>query len=193
MNIRADIPAAPEDPGKRIVRQRDIINRRALAGKIDEIIAENAMSEARAKILLILQDALANGRAEISKRLLKRPSAGHEMAAAQSFLVDQLVRLIHDIAVHHQYPVSNPSSGERIAVMAVGGYGRGEMAPHSDVDIAFLTPHKATSWTEQAVEAMLYWLWDLGLKVGQSSRSIDEMVRMAKGCPLVRIMLLNPI
>ena len=191
MNIRADVPAAPEDPGKRIVRQRDIINRRALAGKIDEIIAEYGMPKARAKILPILQDALANGREEISRRLLKKPSAGHEMAAAQSFLVDQLVRLIHDIAVHHQYPVSNPSSGERIAVMAVGGYGRGEMAPHSDVDIAFLTPHKTTSWTEQAVEAMLYWLWDLGLKVGQSSRSIDEMVRMAKGHLSIRTALLE--
>ena len=191
MNIRANIPAAPADPGKRIVRQRDIIHRRALAEKIEEIIAEHGMPEARAKILPILQDALANGRAEISKRLLKKPSAGHEMAAAQSFLVDQLVRLIHDIAVHHQYPIGNPSSGERIAVMAVGGYGRGEMAPHSDVDIAFLTPHKTTSWTEQAVEAMLYWLWDLGLKVGQSSRSIDEMVRMAKGDLSIRTALLE--
>ncbi|MEH6701678.1 [protein-PII] uridylyltransferase [Parasphingorhabdus sp.] len=191
MNIRANIPAAPDDPGKRIVRQRDIINRRALAEKIEELIAEHGMADARPKILSLLQNALSDGRAEISKRLLKRPSAGHEMAAAQSFLVDQLVRLIHDIAVQHQYPVGNPSSGERIAVMAVGGYGRGEMAPHSDVDIAFLTPHKATSWTEQVVEAMLYWLWDLGLKVGQSSRSIDEMVRMAKGDLSIRTALLE--
>ncbi|MEO9600199.1 [protein-PII] uridylyltransferase [Parasphingorhabdus sp.] len=191
MNVRANIPAAPADPGKRIVRQREIIDRRELAEKIEEIIAEHGMTKGRANILPLLQDALADGRAEISKRLLAKPSAGHEMAAAQSFLVDQLVRLIHDIAVHHQYPVSNPSSGERIAVMAVGGYGRGEMAPHSDVDIAFLTPHKATSWTEQAVEAMLYWLWDLGLKVGQSSRSIDEMVRMAKEDLSIRTALLE--
>ncbi|MGB5724534.1 MAG: [protein-PII] uridylyltransferase [Parasphingorhabdus sp.] len=191
MNLRANIPAAPADPGKRIVRQREIINRRALAEKIEELIAEHGMPEARAMILPLLQNALSGGRAEIGKRLLKKPSAGHEMAAAQSFLVDQLVRLIHDIAVHHQYPVGNPSSGERIAVMAVGGYGRGEMAPHSDVDIAFLTPDKATSWTEQVVEAMLYWLWDLGLKVGQSSRSIDEMVRMAKGDLSIRTALLE--
>ncbi|MEP3723475.1 MAG: nucleotidyltransferase domain-containing protein, partial [Parasphingorhabdus sp.] len=191
MNISANIPAAPADPGKRIVRQRDIIDRRALAEKVEALIAEHGMTKARPLILPLLQDALADGRAEISRRLLKKPSAGHEMAAAQSFLVDQLVRLIHDIAVYHQYPVSNPSSGERISVMAVGGYGRGEMAPHSDVDIAFLTPHKATSWTEQAVEAMLYWLWDLGLKVGQSSRSIDEMVRMAKGDLSIRTALLE--
>ena len=191
MNARANIPAAPADPATRISRQRDIINRRVLADEIEQLIAEHGMPQARPKILTLLQKALDNGRAEISARLVKRPSAGHEMAAAQSFLVDQLVRLIHDIAVHHQYPVSNPSSGERIAVMAVGGYGRGEMAPHSDVDIAFLTPHKTNSWAEQVVEAMLYWLWDLGFKVGQSSRSIDEMVRMAKDDLSIRTALLE--
>ena len=97
MNIRADIPAAPADPGKRIVRQRDIINRRELAEEIEALIAEHGMPKAREKILPLLQDALASGRAEISRRLVKKPSAGHEMAAAQSFLVDQLVRLIHEV------------------------------------------------------------------------------------------------
>ena len=55
--------------------------------------------------------------------------------------------------------------------MAVGGYGRGEMALHSDVDIAFVTPWKATGWTETAIETILYLLWDLGLKVGHSTRT----------------------
>ncbi|MEH6758371.1 MAG: [protein-PII] uridylyltransferase [Parasphingorhabdus sp.] len=186
-----NIPTPAADPSKRLVRQRDIIDRRDLAETIVALITEHGMVKARPKILPLLQKALADGRAEISKRLLEKPSAGHEAAAAQSFLIDQLVRLIHDIAVKHQYPVGNPSSGERIAVMAVGGYGRGEMAPHSDVDIAFLTPFKQTSWTEQAIEAMLYWLWDLGLKVGQSSRSIDEMVRMAKEDLSIRTALLE--
>lgn len=191
MNIRADIPKPAADPGKRVVRQRDVIDRRALAGQIDDLIAEHGIAKARAQILPLLQDALADGRAEIGRRLVEKPSAGHEAAAAQSFLVDQLVRLIHDIAVGHQYPVNNPSAGERISVMAVGGYGRGEMAPHSDVDIAFITPFKQTSWTEQAIEAMLYWLWDLGFKVGQSSRSIDEMVRMANQDLSIRTALLE--
>lgn len=191
MNIRANIPKPAADPGKRIVRQRDIIDRRKLAEAVEALITEHGISNARSKILPLLQEALADGRAEISRRLIEKPSSGHEAAAGQSFLIDQLVRIIHDIAVGHQYPVSNPSSGERIAVMAVGGYGRGEMAPHSDVDIAFLTPFKQTSWTEQAIEAMLYWLWDLGLKVGQSSRSIDEMVRMANEDLSIRTALLE--
>src|SRR3546814_13350894 len=70
--------------------------------------------------------------------------------------------------------------------MAVGGYGRGEMALHSDVDIAFVTPWKPTSWAEQVIEATLYLFWDLGLKVGHSSRSVDDLIRIAADDHTVR-------
>jgi len=163
-----------------VPNQRRIINRRDLTEQIEALLADTDISKARGAVLGLLQQALESGRAEISKRMIARPGAGHDMARSQAFLVDQLVRIIYEVTAGYQYPVSNPSSGERIAVLAVGGYGRGEMAPHSDVDIAFVTPHKGTSWTEQVIEAMLYWLWDLGFKVGQSSRSIAEMVKMAK-------------
>ncbi|MBX4389717.1 nucleotidyltransferase domain-containing protein, partial [Mycobacterium tuberculosis] len=86
-------------------------------------------------------------------------------------------RLAYDFVTNSMFSVANRSSAEKLAIVAVGGYGRGEMAPYSDVDIAFITPYKRTGWTEQVVEAMLYLLWDLGLKVGQSSRSIDETIR----------------
>lgn len=76
-------------------------------------------------------------------------------------------------------------------MIAVGGYGRAEMAPISDVDIGFLTPFKQTGWTEQVIEAQLYTLWDLGLKVGHSSRSLDEMVRTAKDDLTIRTALLE--
>jgi hypothetical protein len=75
--------------------------------------------------------------------------------------------------------------------MAVGGYGRGEMAPHSDVDIAFLTPIKQTPWCEQVIEAMLYFMWDLGLKVGHSSRSLNDMVRMCRADLTIRTAMLE--
>jgi len=65
------------------------------------------------------------------------------------------------------------------------------MAPFSDVDIGFLTPWKETPWHEQVVETILYSLWDLGLKVGQSTRSLDDMVRQAKGDVTVRTALLE--
>ena len=102
---------------------------------------------------------------------------GTETAAAYAFLTDQILRLAYDFTSSRLYPLANPTASERLLLIAVGGYGRGEMALHSDVDIAFVTPWKPTGWTEQVIEAMLYLLWDLGLKVGHSSRSVDEMIR----------------
>lgn len=180
----------PRLASQRLANQRAIIDRRALA---DAIAAEVAQSHAGARPHVVerLRTALAAGRAEIARRLADKPSAGNECAAAQSFLIDQLVRVIHDHVITDVYPASNRTSGERIAIAAVGGYGRGEMAPRSDVDIAFLTPGKQTPWCEQVIEAMLYVLWDLGLKVGQSSRSLDEMVRMSRADLTIRTAMLE--
>ncbi len=176
---------------ERIANQRAIIERRSLAGRISDLVAEKGADKARAEVVELLRGALAAGRTEIANRLAAKPSAGNDCAAAQAFLVDQLVRVIHDHVVGAVYRASNRTTGERITVMAVGGYGRGEMAPHSDVDIAFLTPSKQTAWCEQVIEAMLYFLWDLGLKVGHSSRSLNDMVRMAKSDLTIRTALLE--
>jgi [protein-PII] uridylyltransferase len=174
-----------------IVKQREIIDRKALAETIDAIVAEREPRNQRSRILEQLQNALATGRAEIDRRLGENPSQGYRAAAEQAFLIDQLVRLIYDYVTTCVYPAANRSASERIAILAVGGYGRGEMAPHSDVDIAFVTPHKRSSWTEQVVEAILYLLWDLALKVGQSSRSLDETVKMAQEDLTIRTALLE--
>ncbi len=173
--------------------QRAIIDRRALS---DRIAAEAALpgrkdAALRTFIVATLKSALDHGRKEVDRRLLERPAQGREVVKAQSFLIDQIMRLLYDATVQYLYPVSNPTAAERIAILAVGGYGRGEMAPHSDVDIAFITPYKTTGWTEQVIESMLYALWDLGLKIGHSSRSIDETVRMARGDLTIRTALLE--
>jgi [protein-PII] uridylyltransferase len=175
----------------RIANQRAIIERRSIAAAIADTVVAKGAEKSRPAVVGLLRDALDKGRAEIARRLAERPSAGQECAAAQAFLVDQLVRLIHDHVVGDVYRASNRTTGERIAILAVGGYGRGEMAPHSDVDIAFVTPIKQTAWCEQVIEAMLYFLWDLGLKVGHSSRSLDEMVRMARSDLTIRTALLE--
>ncbi|MAC58296.1 MAG: [protein-PII] uridylyltransferase [Novosphingobium sp.] len=175
----------------RIPSPRTVIDRRDLVERIETVVAEHGSSKGRKHIVDLLRDAQDAGRLEIARRLVEKPSAGHEVAEAQAFLTDQLVRVIHDHVVAHVYPVSNRSKGERLTVMAVGGYGRGEMAPHSDVDIAFLTPIKNTPWCEQVIEAMLYFMWDLGMKVGHSSRSLDDMVRMSKSDLTIRTAMLE--
>ncbi len=175
----------------KIPNQRAVIDRRKLSADIAGAVAEHGASKARPQIVELLKAALATGRAELDKRLSEKPSAGHEITAGHAFLTDQLIRVMHDHVIADLYPVSNRSSGERLSMMAVGGYGRAEMAPHSDVDIAFLTPGKQTAWCEQVIEAILYLLWDLGLKVGHSSRSVDEMVRMAKTDLTIRTAMLE--
>ncbi|MBA2920937.1 [protein-PII] uridylyltransferase [Sphingomonas sp. MAH-20] len=171
-----------------VPNRRAIVDRRALA---DAIAALEGGPDLRQRVVALLKAALDTGRAEIADRLMLNPSRGIEAAAAQAFLVDQILRLVFDLTTQRLYPVSNPTAGERIALLGVGGYGRGEMAPYSDVDIMFLTPWKQTGWVEQVIESMLYTLWDLGLKVGHSSRSLDDMVRMAQSDLTVRTALLE--
>ena len=172
--------------------RRAIIDRRALADALDAAMAKARHGSARRRILVLtLKDALDAGRAEVARRLALHPTAGRAAALAQTFLIDQIIRLAHDVVTDHLYPSGNKSSGERLALIAVGGYGRAELCPHSDVDIGFITPFKQTSWTEQVIEAMLYTLWDLGLKVGHSSRSVDEMIRAARDDLTVRTALLE--
>ncbi len=175
----------------RIPSPRAVIDRRTVTTRIAALVEEHGPAKARKEIVPLLREVLAQGREEIACRLVTRPSAGHEVAEAQAFLVDQILRIIHDHVITHVHPAQNRSQAERLTIAAVGGYGRGEMAPHSDVDLAFLTPGRATPWCEQVIEAMLYFLWDLGLKVGQSSRSIDEMVRMCKSDLTIRTAMLE--
>ncbi len=170
-----------------VPHRRAIIDRRALA----DVLATLDVKDLRPGAAALLKPVLEAGRAEIARRLGEHPSRGRETVAAQAFLIDQIVRLSYDFTVQRLHRASNPTASERIAVLAVGGYGRAEMAPYSDVDIAFLTPWKPTGWTEQVIESMLYLLWDLGLKVGHSSRSVDEMVRLAKGDLTIRTALLE--
>ena len=78
-----------------------------------------------------------------------------------------------------------------MAVVATGGYGRGLLAPGSDIDLLFLLPYKQTAWGESVAEAILYCLWDIGLKVGHATRSVDECIRQAKADMTIRTAILE--
>jgi [protein-PII] uridylyltransferase len=130
----------------------------------------------------------ARHRAQI---LLHDKKSGLACAAALSESMDAIIASLHGVATERLYPVQNPSDSERIAVVAVGGYGRGTLAPGSDVDLLFLLPHKQTAWGESVVEAMLYPLWDLKLKVGHATRSVDECIREAKADFTIRTAVLE--
>jgi [protein-PII] uridylyltransferase len=144
----------------------------------------------RARLVSDLREVLDRGRADADRRLIEE---GDGLACARrlSSLMDDVVRIIHEAVVGELYPAQNPSTGERLAVVATGGYGRGTLAPGSDVDLLFLLPYKQTAWSESVVEAMLYVLWDLKLKVGHATRSVEECIREAKADMTIRTALLE--
>ena len=116
---------------------------------------------------------------------------GLEAARALSAMQDAIIQVIYDFAVKHFYYAQNPTAAERITIVATGGYGRGELAPGSDVDLLFVRPFKQTAWGESVIEFILYMLWDLGLKVGHATRSLAECVRLAKQDITIRTALLE--
>ena len=190
MSIASDIEAVAErqagEPVKAsaaasgIESPRAIISRRELQTALDNIVmADRPAADRRPEVLAFLKERLAAGRSEIRARF-EAGAAGPEVARANSYLADQLIRVLYDYVTRHLYPSANPSTGEVLSLVALGGYGRGELAPYSDIDLLFLLPYKITPRSEQVVEEMLYFLWDLGFKVGHAVRSVDDCIRQAK-------------
>ncbi len=163
--------------------------RRAMAPLLAGVAAAPA-PQARPALVAALRSVLDQG-LDSAKSLLQRPRHGLVCAQHLSAVMDAIVGCLHVAATELFYPAQNPSQSERIAVVAVGGYGRGTLAPGSDVDLLFLFPHKQTAWGESVVEAMLYPLWDLKLKVGHSVRSLDDCVREARADMTIRTAMLE--
>ena len=126
-----------------------------------------------------------------SKRQLEEDGDGRKCAEGLSSFQDALIALAYDFTTKHVYPADNPSAAERMAIVAQGGYGRGLLAPGSDIDLLFLLPYKQTAWGESVAEYMLYLLWDLGFKVGHATRNIDQCIRRGRTDMTIRTALLD--
>lgn len=174
--IAGFFPAPPDD----LICDADkILNRNQLSAAIlDACTSEAEAKDLRAAIVAILRDAQKQARETIAAAFAEDPFAARPMTRAYTWLMDCIVTTVHRVASKYLHPNGTPTEGEKIAVFAVGGYGRGEMAPQSDVDLLFLTPYKITGWAESVIESMLYMLWDLRLKVGHSSRTIRDCLRL---------------
>ncbi|MGK7651428.1 [protein-PII] uridylyltransferase [Roseovarius sp. B08] len=145
----------------------------------------------RREAVAAMTDAMKAGRAAIAEALRHTPFAAREATRAYTWLTDCAVMTALQVASRHLHPLPNPTESERLTVFAVGGYGRGEMAPFSDVDLLFLTPYKITPWAESVIESTLYMLWDLKLKVGHASRTIRECIRLGTDDFTIRTALLE--
>lgn len=144
----------------------------------------------RSAFLALLKKAVVNGRKH-AEMLLLEDGSGLKCASRLSSLQDELIGIIHKFAHGHIYRVDNPSAGERMAILAVGGYGRGTLAPGSDIDLLFLLPYKQTPWGESVVEYILYMLWDLGFKVGHATRDVEECIRLSRQDMTIRTAVLE--
>ncbi|WP_297777914.1 [protein-PII] uridylyltransferase [uncultured Roseovarius sp.] len=165
----------------------------AVAAEIDRAVAEAGgdMVALRRAVVTCLAAQIKQGRDAIATGLAAQPFEARPTTRAYCWLTDCVILTTLDIATRIMHPLPNPTEAERIAVFAVGGYGRGEMAPHSDVDLLFLTPYKITPWAESVIESMLYMLWDLRLKVGHASRTIRDCLRLGGDDYTIRTALLE--
>ena len=138
----------------------------------------------RPALLDALKTMLAEGRARLKKTFLQN-NDGAMYLGLHTLLMDDVVRLIYDSACRIY------GADMRLSVLATGGYGRGELCPHSDIDILFLTKIKPKRHEAEAISFMLYLLWDLGLNVGHASRSLRQAINAAGDDLTIRTALLE--
>ncbi|WP_110814188.1 [protein-PII] uridylyltransferase [Pseudoroseicyclus aestuarii] len=188
-------------PGELICPEAEIFDAATVSAALDAALGAAAEGgedrphrqdsvAARRAAVATLGAARERGRAAIETAFANRPFAARPVTRAYAVLTDHIILAAFDAACR-LHPAPNPTEGERLALLAVGGYGRGEMAPQSDVDLLFLTPWKITPWAESVVESMLYILWDLKLKVGHATRTTRDCLRLAGEDMTIRTSLLE--
>ena len=187
--LETDPRTAPEHPTR---NSGELIDIRAVAADLESLAETHSGGgrELRSALAQRLKTALNEGRAKAEQLLLK-DRHGRRCAERLCRLEDEIIRLLFEFARKHLYQSQNPSEAEHMAVIATGGYGRGLQAPGSDIDLLFLLPYKQTAWGESIAEAILYCLWDTGLKVGHATRSVDECIRQAKADMTIRTAILE--
>src|SRR6516162_3564315 len=117
------------------------------------------------------------------KMLHRAGGGGMEICLARAAILDVLLRYLWDAAksgLSAQAQKEFPS----LALVAIGGYGRAELNPHSDIDFMFLhdrqvAARKPLPHLSKIIDGLLYPLWDIGLKVGHSVRTIEDCVKVA--------------
>ncbi|MDF0595507.1 [protein-PII] uridylyltransferase [Psychromarinibacter halotolerans] len=189
---RDHVPGPADQTDDLILPAAQVFDADAVRGRLDAACRDAAdAKDIRAAAVTILGDAMREGRDAIAAAFRADPMNAWPTVHAYSHLTDGIVTSVFRIATQYIHPLANPTEAERIAVLAVGGYGRAEMAPYSDVDLLFLTPYKITPWAESVIESMLYIFWDLHLKVGHASRTVKDCLRLAKDDYTIRTALLE--
>lgn len=182
----------PTATGTLICDQGDIFDVSAVKAAIDMSVAAATDSKSiRRACVDVLEAANKAGRDAIATAFEADPINAKSTHRAYAFLTDCILHIVIDVAMRHLHPVQIRTESESLSLLAVGGCGRAEMAPNSDIDLLFLTPYKVTARTESVIESMLYMLWDLHLKVGYSCRTIRDCIRLGREDFTIRTSLLE--
>ncbi len=187
--------AAPKLPAELICPADDLIDAVTLtqnAASASQAVAASGgpAVERRKAIVSVLAPAYAAARDQIAAALGDQPMEAAGATAAYAYVTDVIVRIAYQLCASDLVDADGKAA-QGMAVVAVGGYGRGEMAPQSDVDLLFLTPSSNPQGAEQLAEAMLYLLWDLKLKVGHATRSPKDCLKLAREDYTIRTTLVE--
>jgi [protein-PII] uridylyltransferase len=139
--------------------------------------APGGLLPVRAAVVEILKNTLEHAHVMAEQQLIANGD-GTRCAEALSLVEDEMIRGLFRLASSELFPAT--SGEDRMALVAVGGYGRGTLAPGSDIDLLFVLPARQSARVQSIVEFLLYCLWDTRQKVGHATRSIDECIRLAK-------------
>ena len=155
-------------------------NRRNLIEKIESALSKKDSSKSlKQNLLPILKTFIDDNNANI-KELFMAGKDGFYCGELRAKTIDAVILSTFDVINTFVFPIANPTKADKLSIVAVGGYGRGNLAPGSDIDILILTPYKITPRIEKVVETLLYILWDLKLKVGYAIRSLEDNISKAK-------------
>jgi [protein-PII] uridylyltransferase len=179
-------------PAPQAAHESEVFDAAVVAAELERLADVHAGNERELRLALSrrLKTALQEGRAA-AEQLLIKDRHGRRCAERLCAMQDEIIRVLYEFATRRLYPAQNPSEAEHMAVVATGGYGRGVLAAGSDIDLLFLLPYKQTAWGESVAEAILYCLWDMGLKVGHATRSVNECIRQAKADMTIRTAILE--
>ncbi len=187
--------APPPIPEGMICAPEAIFDPAAVAGDLRDLSAPPGAAPderaRRAEMVAVLSAARESALHMIRAAFEADPMNARGATRAYTYLTDCLVGCAYRVATECLHPLPDPTGAGRMALLAVGGYGRAEMAPHSDVDLLFLTPGRLPPRAERAIESMLYILWDLRLKVGHSSRTIRDCINLGREDYTIRTALLE--
>jgi len=179
------------EPGALICAPDLLFNAQQLNADILHVQQTASSDTLRSEFSKILSAANQSGRDAIEAALGEKPFQSAQAIASYCYLKDKLITLAFTLVDTVLHPATEVARNDKLSIVAVGGYGRKEMAPYSDIDLLFLTMSKMSPRVESVIESLLYVLWDMKLKVGHATRSATECIQLGQTDQTIKTALLE--